>query len=105
MARGLALEPTTTHGRRLKQRDRKMTAHLLVFLEDASVPPTPHSSAQARRLSTGCRKVTNGFRAEGGRDLLAAVRAMVNTGKRQGWSPVPAMQNALSPTGALFDPG
>jgi transposase len=34
LARCLTLEPTHKHGRRLQKRDRKMTDHLLVFLED-----------------------------------------------------------------------
>jgi len=35
-------------------------------------------------MSVIFRRVTNGFRSEWGRDLLAAVRSVVNTGKRQG---------------------
>jgi transposase len=56
-------------------------------------------------MNTVFRKVTNGFRSDWGRDLFAAVRSIVNTGKRQGLSAFQAIQKALSPTGSLFDPG
>ena len=46
------------------------------------------------RMSTVFRKVTNGFRSEWGRDLFAAVRSVVNTGKRQGLSAYQAIQKA-----------
>jgi transposase len=56
-------------------------------------------------MSTVFRKVTNGFRAEWGRDLLAAVRSVVNTGTRQGLSAYQAIQKALSPIGSFFELG
>jgi transposase len=98
-------QPTTPHGRRLQQRYTKSRHHLFVFLEDASIPPTNNSSEQAMRMSTVFRKVTNGFRSQWGRDLFAAVRSVVNTGKRQGLSAYQAIQKALSPLGSLFEPG
>jgi transposase len=76
-----------------------------VFLEDAASPPTNHASEQAIRMSTVFRKVTNGFRSEWGRDLFAAVRSVVNTGKRQGLSAYQAIQQALAPIGSLFEQG
>jgi transposase len=76
-----------------------------VFLDDAAIPPTTNASAQAIRMSTVFRKVTNGFRSAWGRDLLAAVRSGVNTGKRQGLSAYQAIQKALAPIGSLFEPG
>ena len=103
--RCLALDPTNPHGLRLQKRYTKIQDHLFVFLEDNSVPPTNNSSEQAIRMSTVFRKVTNGFRSDWGRDLFAAVRSIVNTGKRQGLSAFQAIQKALSPTGSLFDPG
>jgi transposase len=69
------------------------------------MPPTQNSREQAIRMSTVLRNVTHGLRSDGGRDLLAAVRSVVNTGKRQGGSAYQAIQRALSPVGALFDPG
>lgn len=103
--RCLASQPTTPHGRRLQKRYTKIRDHLFLFLEDASIPPTNNSSEQAIRMSTVFRKVTNGFRSEWGRDLFAAVRSVVNTGKRHGLSAYQAIQKALSPIGSLFEPG
>jgi transposase len=84
--RGLACQPTNPHGKRLPKRDAKIRDHLFLFLDDASIPPTTNSSEQAIRLSTVFRKVTTGFRSEWGRALFAAVRSVVNTGKRHGLS-------------------
>ena len=78
---------------------------MFLFLAATTMPPTNNSSEQAIRMSTVFRKVTNGFRSDWGRDLFAAVRAVVNTGKRHGLSAFQAIQKALSPVGALFDPG
>jgi transposase len=102
--RCLALQPTNPHGRRLQRRYAKIQDNLFLFLDDATVPPTNNSSEQAIRMSTVFRKVTNGFRSDWGRDLFAAVRSVVNTGKRHGLSAVQAIQKALSPMGSLFDP-
>jgi transposase len=79
--------------------------HLFLFLDDAAIPPTNNSSEQAIRMSTVFRKVTNGFRSNWGRDLFAAVRSVVNTGKRQGMSAYQALQKGLSPSRSLFEPG
>jgi transposase len=103
--RCLALQPTNSHGRRLQKRYAKIQDHLFLFLEDGSIPPTNNSSEQAIRRSTVFRKVTNGFRSAWGRDLFAAVRSVVNTGKRQGLSAFQSIQRALSPLGSLFEPG
>jgi transposase len=103
--RCLAHQPTNPHGKRLQKRYTKIRDHLFLFLDDAAVPPTNNSSEQAIRMSTVFRKVTNGFRSEWGRDLFAAVRSVVNTGKRQGLSAYQAIQKALSPIGSLFELG
>ena len=103
--RCLASQPTNSHGLRLQKRYAKIQENLFLFLEDATIPPTNNSSEQAIRMSTVFRKVTNGFRSDWGRDLFAAVRSVVNTGKRQGLSAYQAIQRALSPVGSLFDPG
>jgi transposase len=101
----LALQPTNPHGRRLQKRDATIQENVCLFREDATIPPTNNSSEQAIRMSTVFRKVTNGFRSDWGRDLFAAVRSVVNTGKRQGLSAFQAIQRALSPVGSLFDLG
>ena len=103
--RCVASQPTNPHGRRLQKRYAKIQDHLFLFLEDATIPPTNNASEQAIRMSTVFRKVTNGFRSDWGRDLFAAVRSVVNTGKRRGLSAFQAIQRALAPMGSLFDPG
>jgi transposase len=103
--RCLASQPTNPHGLRLQKRYTKIQANLFLFLEDASIPPTNNSSEQAIRMSTVFRKVTNGFRSDWGRDLFAAVRSVVNTGKRHGLAAFQAIQKALAPRGSLFEPG
>jgi transposase len=102
---GLASQPTHAHGRRLQTRDAKIQDHLCLLLDDATIPPTHNTSAQAIRMRTVFRNVTKGFRADWGRALFAAVRSVVNTGKRQGLSAFQAIQRALSPLGSLFEPG
>jgi transposase len=51
--------------------------------------------------------VTNGFRSNWGRDLFAAVRSVVNTGKRHGFNACEAITKALSSAlpDFLFKPG
>jgi len=103
--RCLASQPTNAPGRRLQKRYAKIQDHLFLLLDDATIPPTNNTREQAIRMSTAFRKVTNGFRSDWGRDLFAAVRSVVNTGKRQGLSAFQAIQRALSPLGSLFEPG
>lgn len=100
----LALEPEQADGIRLKNRYSNLEDNLFLFLEDASIPPTNNSSEQAIRMSTLFRKVTNGFRSDWGKDLFAAVRSVVNTGKRQGLSALQSIQTALAGR-SLFQPG
>jgi transposase len=103
--RCLASQPTNRQGRRLQKRYAKIRDHWFLFLEDVAIPPTNNSSEQAIRMSTVFRKVTNGLRSDWGRDLFAAVRSVVNTGKRHGLSAYQAIQKALSPISSLFEPG
>jgi transposase len=98
----LALSPTQADGVRLQNRYRDLREHLFLFLEDSTIPPTNNSSEQALRWSVIFRKVTNGFRSDWGRDLFAAVRSIVNTGKRQGLSAFDAILVALNPLESLF---
>ena len=98
----LALSPTQADGVRLQNRYRDLREHLFLFLEDSTIPPTNNSSEQALRWSVIFRKVTNGFRSDWGRDLFAAVRSIVNTGKRQGLSAFESILTALNPLESLF---
>ena len=101
----LALLPTQEDGLRLKKRYRELRENLFLFLDDHTIPPTNNSSEQALRWSVIFRKVTNGFRSDWGRDLFAAVRSIVNTGKRQGFSAFESILIALNPLKSLFPLG
>ena len=70
--------------------------------KDATISPTNNSSKQAIRMSVIFRRVTNGFRSESGRYLFAAVRSVVNTGKRQSLMVYQSIQQALSNDGSVF---
>ena len=98
----LALTPTQEDGIRLQTRYRALQENLFLFLDDSTIPPTNNSSEQALRWSVIFRKVTNGFRSDWGRDLFAAVRSIVNTGKRQGLSAFESILTALNPLESLF---
>lgn len=101
LEKALALVPTQADGVRLHKRYMNIQEHLFLFLEDVTIPATNNSSEQALRLSVIFRKVTNGFRSDWGKNLFAAVRSIVNTGKRQGLSAFEAIKNALSPPPSL----
>lgn len=103
----LALVPTNAHGIRLQKRYAALTDHLFLFLDDASIPPTNNQSERDLRLSKIFRKVTNGFRSDWGRDLFAAIRSVVNTGKRHGLNAFESITKTLSATSPdfLFTPG
>jgi transposase len=102
LSQALALSPLQADGIRLQNRYRDLREHLFLFLEDSTIPPTNNSSEQALRWSVIFRKVTNGFRSNWGRDLFAAVRSIVNTGKRQGLSAFESILTALNPLESLF---
>jgi transposase len=92
----LNLKPKHSDGQRLLKRYQKIHPHLLLFLDDETVPPTNNSSEQALRWSVVFRKVTHGFRSEWGAELFAQVRSVVNTGKRHGLSSFEAISSALT---------
>jgi transposase len=98
----LALLPTQADGIRLQTRYRALQENLFLFLDDPTIPPTNNASEQALRWSVIFRKVTNGFRSNWGRDLFAAVRSVVNTGRRQGLSAFESILAALNPLESLF---
>ena len=101
----LALTPTQEDGIRLQTRYRALQENLFLFLDDSTIPPTNNSSEQALRWSVIFRKVTHGFRSDWGRDLLVAVRSIVNTGRRQGFSAFESILAALNPLESLFPRG
>jgi transposase len=98
----LALSPTQADGIRLQKRYCQLQDNLFLFLDDSTIPLTNNASEQALRWSVIFRKVTNGFRSDWGRDLFAAVRSVVNTGRRQGLSAFESILVALNPLESLF---
>jgi transposase len=92
----LNLNPKSSEGQRLLNRYQKIREHLLLFLDDETVPPTNNSSEQALRWSVVFRKVTHGFRSDWGAELFAQVRSLVNTARRQGISAFDAISRALT---------
>lgn len=98
----LALSPIQADGIRLQTRYRQLQDNLFLFLDDATIPPTNNASEQALRWSVIFRKVTNGFRSDWGKDLFAAVRSIVNTGRRQGFSAFESILVALNPLESLL---
>ena len=102
LRRALSLEPTQNDGIRLRKRCGSLQDSLC--LDDDTIPPTNHSSEQAIRMSGVFRKGTHGFCSDWGRDLFAAVRSVVNTGKRLGLSAFEAIRKSLSAHPCLFTP-
>lgn len=100
----LSLNPDQDDGKRLLKRYQKIQRNLFLFLDDPSIPPTNNASEQALRMSVIFRKVTNGFRSDWGKEAFAAIRSVINTGKRQGLSALEAIQKALDPNASLFLP-
>ncbi|MEY2984504.1 MAG: hypothetical protein RLZZ568_1121, partial [Cyanobacteriota bacterium] len=87
----LKLKPTNEEGQKLLRRYQGITEHLLLFLDNESVPPTNNASEQALRWSVIFRKITNGFRSEWGAELFAMIRSLFGTAHRQGISAFDAL--------------
>ncbi len=94
----LELKPETEDGIRLKNRYWGLQDNLLPFLEDKTIPATNNGSEQALRMSVIFRKVTNGFRSDWGKEMFAAIRSVINTGKRQQLSAFESIGLALVQT-------
>lgn len=60
-----------------------------------AMPPTNNVSERALRPSVVPRKVTNGFRSEGGAETCAAFRSVVSTARVRGNTVLSAVQEAL----------
>jgi transposase len=92
----LKLTPTHEVGQNLLKRYQGISHHLLLFLDDETIPPTNNASEQALRWSVIFRKITNCFRSEWGAELFAMVRSLVGTAIRQGFSAFDAISLALT---------
>jgi transposase len=69
---------------RLWVRFREHRDSLFVFLYDPAVPPTNNASEQALRHSVVHRKVTGGFRSDGGAETHALVTTVLDTARKRG---------------------
>ena len=92
----MALTPDSADGKRLRKRYAACRDALFLFVTERDVPATNNASERDIRPSTTFRKVTGGFRSEWGADLYAGVRSTLNTARRQGLSPLQAIQNTLA---------
>lgn len=92
----MALQPTNRHGIRLRKRYGRFRDHLFTFVTDPTVPATNNGSERDLRPSVVFRKVTNGFRSTWGADFFAAVRSVIDTGRRHALSPYDAIRKALA---------
>ena len=97
LERLLALKPTDAEGRKLRDTVYvDCTDKLFVFLKRRDVEPTNNESERALRPSVIFRKVTNGFRSEWGAKTYAALRSIVEPGRRNGRSALTAIRDALA---------
>src|SRR5579871_284639 len=76
---------------------RRERALLLVFLNDARVPPTNNASERSLRPVVVHRKVTGGFRSEAAAHVYAAVRSVAETARKRGQSAFAALIDAAEP--------
>ena len=97
LERLLALKPTDAEGRKLRDTVYvDCTDKLFVFLKRRDVEPTNNESERALRPSVIFRKVTNGFRSEWGAKTYAALRSIVETGRRNRRTALTAIRDALA---------
>lgn len=74
---------TTPAAGALVKRYRKHRQHLLVFLDDPSVPADNNAAERALCPSVIHRKVTGGFRSTWGADAYTALASVINTAKQR----------------------
>src|SRR5215470_5444433 len=97
LERLLARKPTDAEGRKLRDAVYvDCSDKLFVFLKRRDAEPTNNESERALRPSVIFRKVTNGFRSEWGATTYAALCSIVETGRRNGRSPLAAIRDALA---------
>jgi transposase len=76
--------PRSPESQNLHQRFLLHRDHLFTFLSVPGVPPTNNASEQALRNSVIYRKVTGGFRSDGGASAYANVASVLETARRRG---------------------
>jgi transposase len=92
----LNLKPQSPEGQQFFRHYLTIEKHLLLFLDNETVPPTNYSSEQALRWSVVFCKVTHGFCSDWGAELFAQVRSLVNTARHQSISAFQAISHALA---------
>jgi transposase len=92
----LALQPTNRHGQRLRKRYAAIRSHLFTFLEHSEIAPDNNGSERELRPTATYRKVTGGFRSDGGADLFADIKSVIGTAARRGIDAYHAIYSVLS---------
>jgi transposase len=104
LERLLDCKPTDAAGRKLRYAvDQDCRDKLFVFLKRRDCEPTNNESERALRPSVIFRKVTNGFRSRWGAEAYAVLCSIVETGRRNGRSPLAAIRDALTPAAEPAD--
>src|SRR5262249_39746993 len=97
LERLLARKPTDAEGRKLRDAVYvDCSDKLFVFLKRRDAEPTNNESERALRPSVIFCKGTNGVRSEWGAKPYAALRSIVETGRRNGRSALIAIRDALA---------
>src|SRR5215210_655333 len=91
----MALAPTNQHGQRLRKRYGRLREHLFTFLDHPEVTADNNGSERELRPTATYRKVTGGFRSDGGANLYAAVRSVIGTAARRGIDAYQAIRATL----------
>jgi transposase len=92
----LALQPTSRHGRRPRQRYLAVRDSLLTFLQHPAAPPDNYGAERDLRPMAMYRKATGGFRSSRGPDLCAAIKSVVGTAARHAVDAYHAIPAVLS---------
>ncbi len=93
----LATDTPHREGLRLQWRYRDHRTKLFVFLERADVPPDNNASERALRTTVVHRKVTGGFRSDGGADNYSTVMTVIETAKKRGLGLLATIRAAIDP--------
>ena len=89
--------PTSAAGGKFVAAVNRCYHDLFVFITQRDVPATNNVSERALRPSVIFRKVTGGFRSEGGASLYAAVVSVIATAKLAGKTALQAIADVLNP--------
>jgi transposase len=92
----LAAPPTSPAGLKLAKAVKACRPDLFVFMRRRDVPCTNNVSERHLRPSVIFRKVTGGFRSEGGAGVYADAASVIATGKLRGQTALSALRDALA---------